>query len=69
MTNKQSNNDADYIYIRQATKSGFIKLFLPGCFDGSYPTSKKRRGRVQEGGSVTPTITTSPEGIFYITRG
>lgn len=30
-----------------------------GVFDASFPTSKDRRGRVQEGGTVTPTITTS----------
>ena len=39
------------IKIKQATKQGFIELItFPGVADLSYPTSKVRRGRVQEGG-------------------
>ena len=49
----------EYIGVRQATKIGYIKCAVPGCADLSYPTSKLRRGRVQGGGHVAPTITTS----------
>ena len=49
----------EYIGVRQATKTGYIKCAVPGCADLSYPTSKLRRGRVQGGGHVAPTITTS----------
>ena len=32
----------------------------------SYPTSKTRRGRVQEGGSVSPTITAQNNGLYRV---
>ena len=53
----------EYIGVRQATKTGYIKCAVPGCADLSYPTSKLRRGRVQGGGHVAPTITTSGGGM------
>ena len=46
------------IGIRQATEKGYIEISVPGVTDLSYPTSKLRRGRVQGGGKVSPTITT-----------
>ena len=49
----------EYIGIKQATKSGVIKCKVGGVADFSYPTSKLRRGRVQRGGDVSPTITQS----------
>ena len=53
--------------IKQATKQGYIECKVGGCFDSSYPTSKLRRGRVQEGGDVTPTITAGgAENINYV---
>lgn len=45
--------------VRQATKEGIIPMQIPGVCDLSYPTSKLRRGRVQGGGAISPTITTS----------
>lgn len=57
----------DYIKIRQATRQGWIPIYykdLPCVADLSYPTSKLRRGRVQEDGGVTPTITTT--GGLYV---
>ena len=45
------------VLISQATKEGSIKCKVGGCYDASYPDSKTRRGRVQEGGDITPTIT------------
>lgn len=55
------------IEIKQATKEGSIKCKVGGCYDASYPDSKTRRGRVQEGGDVTPTLTASnSENIHYI---
>lgn len=38
------------IRIKQATKKGYIECENGGVFDSSYPTSDKRRGRVQHGG-------------------
>lgn len=43
--------------IKQATKEGSIKCKIGGCYDASFPDSSTRRGRVQEDGDVTPTIT------------
>lgn len=43
------------IYIKQATKQGYIACKNGGVFDCSYPTSKLRRGRVQGGGNFTNT--------------
>lgn len=53
--------------IKQATKEGSNKCKVGGCYDASYPDSKTRRGRVQEGGDVTPTLTASnSENIHYV---
>lgn len=50
--------------IPQATKLGYIECEPNGCFDWTYPTSKLRRGRVQWGGHISPTITCHPECIY-----
>lgn len=52
--------------IPQATKKGYIEMDLPGVCDLSYPNSKTRRGRVQEGGKVSPTLTAASQDICYI---
>ena len=55
------------IKIKQATKQDYIECKVGGCFDSSYPNSTLRRGRVQEGGDVTPTITAQGgENINYV---
>lgn len=46
------------IKIRQATKEGFIDCELPGVADLNYTGSKTRRGRVVDGGQISPTLTT-----------
>lgn len=43
-------NEDKYLWIKQATKDGWIKMKSGGVCDVSYPTSKLRRGRVQGGG-------------------
>lgn len=53
------------IAIPQATKQGFIEVEPGGVFDGAYPESTTRRGRVQEGGKVAPTLCTSNELSVY----
>jgi DNA (cytosine-5)-methyltransferase 1 len=53
--------------IKQATKGGSIKCKVGGCYDSSYPDSSTPRGRVQNGGDITPTITAEgSENINYI---
>ena len=54
------------ILIPQATKKGYIEMDLPGICDLSYPNSKTRRGRVQEGGKVSLTLTAASQDICYI---
>lgn len=44
---------SERVRIPQATKEGFIECEVGGIFDGSYPDSKTRRGRVQ-GGEAYP---------------
>ena len=53
------------IKIPQATKQGYIEIEEGGVFDAAYPPSTTRRGRVQEGGSVAPTLCTSNELSLY----
>lgn len=55
------------IGIKQATKDGYIVMQIPGVADFSYPTSQLRRGRVQKGGRVCPTITTT-SGICKVIK-
>lgn len=53
------------IRIKQATKLGYIEMDPCGICDLSYPTSKTRRGRVQGGGKICPTLTASVQGLVY----
>lgn len=55
------NKVVDTIKIKQNTKEGFVEMKLGGVCDLTYPTSTTRRGRVQEGGEVAPTLTVSGE--------
>ena len=52
--------------IPQATEQGYIEVEPNGAFDFAYPTSKTRRGRVQMGGAVTPTITCAGAELIYV---
>ena len=54
--------------IKQATAKGYIEVPVGGVFDGSYLTSKTRRGRVQDGGRLCPTLTAG-EPEIYIYEG
>ena len=52
--------------IPQATKTGFIEVVPNGAFDFAYPTSLTRRGRVQGGGNISPTITCVGAEFIYL---
>ena len=54
------------IKIPQATKQGYIEYQIGGVADLSYPNSKTRRGRVQENGTISPTITATETGVCRI---
>lgn len=58
----------DYIRVKQATKQGYILCENGGVADLSYPNSKLRRGRVQRGGQVCPTLTAGNCNIYKIDR-
>ena len=62
----KANKDVTSILIKQATKDGYIECKLGGVADLSYPNSETRRGRVQENGEVSPTITATETGICKI---
>lgn len=70
LTTVQKDNlvlEQDCVEIKQATKEGSIKCKVGGCYDASFPGSTTRRGRVQEGGDVAPTLTAgSNENIRYV---
>ena len=50
--------------IKQATKTGYIEVPEGGVFDGSYLTSTTRRGRVQGGGLLLPTLCAGEPEIY-----
>ena len=62
LTSVQKDNlvaePTDLVRIPTNTKEGEQTMELGGVADLSYPTSKTRRGRVQEGGTVAPTQNT-----------
>jgi len=60
--------DEDTVSIKQATKDGYIKCDLPGVADLYYPESTTRRGRVQENGTVSPTLTAAQTGICKLEK-
>ena len=53
------------VKVRQATKQGYIECDIGGVADLSYPTSDKRRGRVQDDGHICPTLTCGSENGLY----
>ena len=66
LTTMQGGMREPKVLIPQATKKGYIEMNLPGVCDLSYPNSKTRRGRVQEGGKISPTLTAANQDICYI---
>lgn len=66
LENLIKTNDNKSIFIKQATKQGYIECNLPGVADLSFPESHTRRGRVQENGTISPTLTATQTGISKI---
>lgn len=54
------------VRVKQATKQGYIDCKIGGVADLSYPYSKTRRGRVQDNGDTSPTITATETGVCVI---
>lgn len=63
LTSVQKDN---MVLIKQATKDGYIECEVGGVIDMSFPTSKTRRGRVRDGGKVSPTIMANNRDICKI---
>ena len=59
-------HDDTHVRVKQATKQGYIICELGGVADLSYPSSKLRRGRVQGGGQICPTLMAGTPGIYVI---
>ena len=55
------------ILIRQATADGYIAMCNGGVCNLSYPNSKHKKGRVQGGGMICPTITCNYGELYRIT--
>ena len=53
------------IRIKQATRGGWIECCDGGVADLSYPNSDTRRGRVEDGGQISPTVTCA-NGLYRI---
>lgn len=60
--------DKEFIRIKEATKEGSTACQFGGVFDNDYPTSKTRRGRVQDGGMISPTILSNSRGVCKIEK-
>lgn len=58
-------SDGTMVLIPQATKEGYIPCEIPGIADLSYPDRKTRRGRVQENGTICPTLTAAKQDLMY----
>lgn len=56
------------VKIKQATSKGYVECKVGGVADFSYPASLTRRGRVQGGGSICPTITSESLMICKIEK-
>jgi DNA (cytosine-5)-methyltransferase 1 len=53
------------LLVPQATKQGYAEVPDGGVFDGSFPNSTTRRGRVIDEGRISPTLQTSTSPMHY----
>lgn len=60
-----SPHDENHVRIKQATSQGYIVCPIGGVADLSFPSSKSRRGRVQDSGDICPTIMASGNCCLY----
>lgn len=67
-TVQKDNLVMEKVKIKQATKEGYAEMKIGGVCDLSFPESEIRRGRVQEGGDVCPTLTAQNNEICRIEK-
>lgn len=65
---RESEGNMVAVRIKNGTKKGYIECKDGGVFDCSYPTSENRRGRVQNGGQMVPTLTTNKDSIVRLEK-
>lgn len=65
-TVQKDNILMESVKIKQATKDGYVECRIGGVADLSYPESETRRGRVIDGGNVSPTLMASQNDICRI---
>lgn len=65
-TVQKDNMLLETVRIKQATKDGYIECKVGGVADLSFPDSTTRRGRVQDGGDVCPTLMAGEQDICRI---
>ena len=65
-TVQKDNMLMETVKIKQATKDGYVERRIGGVADLSYPESETRRGRVIDGGNVSPTLMASQNDICRI---
>ena len=65
-TVQKDNMLMETVKIKQATKEGYVECRVGGVADLSYPESETRRGRVIDGGNVSPTLMASQNEIYRI---
>lgn len=58
-------NTPKILLVPQATKQGYAEVPDGGVFDGSFPNSTTRRGRVIDEGRISPTLQTSTTPMHY----
>ena len=56
------------IRIREATEKGYVEISPGQAFNASYPSSRTRRGRLQGGGEICPTLMAG-ESEVYVYEG
>jgi DNA (cytosine-5)-methyltransferase 1 len=65
-THTAGHGNTPKIAIKQETKTGYVECDVGGVADLSYPNSKTRRGRVQDGGNTSPTLMSNQNGLCKI---
>lgn len=69
LTSVQKDNLVmESVRIKQATKEGYIECKVGGVADLSFPSSKTRRGRVQDNGDTCPTLMAGESDICRIEK-
>jgi DNA (cytosine-5)-methyltransferase 1 len=67
LTSVQKDNLVmETVHIKQATSQGYIECEVGGVADLSFPDSNTRRGRVQDGGRISPTLMAGETDICRI---